>query len=210
MPVAMEDRPPYVVFEVRPEEDRAQTQQTGHYVAKDVVYAVVTPAGSKDRIEREVSLWLASTRQGVRDGRMPEAWLRHYEAAYAAFKSGQEPPLSGTPLRSWPPASPAIVATCIASGIRTVEDLAQANEEALGRLGMGARALRETARNWLSEAASSGTLVARMAEMEQRLEATVTALAAAEAARLQQTEIIGKLEAQLDREPQAVPVAKKL
>ena len=41
--------------------------------------------------------------------------------------------------------TPAEIANCLAVNVRTLEDLAGANEEALGRIGMGARALKTRA-----------------------------------------------------------------
>lgn len=35
-----EARPPYVTFEFRAEEDRAASIEAGHYVSKDVAYAL--------------------------------------------------------------------------------------------------------------------------------------------------------------------------
>lgn len=40
--------------------------------------------------------------------------------------------------------------------VRTVEDLAQANEETLAMLGMGGRALKDKAVSWLQSAGSTG------------------------------------------------------
>ena len=43
-------RPPHVVYERRAEEDRTASIEQGRYVSRDVDYAIVTPAGSKDRV----------------------------------------------------------------------------------------------------------------------------------------------------------------
>jgi hypothetical protein len=51
--MADELKPPYVRFEVRSVEDRTASIESGHYVGKDVIFAIVTPAGTRDRIERE-------------------------------------------------------------------------------------------------------------------------------------------------------------
>ena len=52
MPEIMQARPPYVQFEMRAVEDRQASIDAGHYVAKDVAYAIITPAGS--RVDPEV------------------------------------------------------------------------------------------------------------------------------------------------------------
>lgn len=149
-------KPPYVRFETRPIEDRSQSIEAGHVVFKDVVYALITPAGSRDCVEKVAEEWLLGLQPLVEEGRFPLEWLQYYEKAYDAFKRGQEIPLAGTSVKLWPVATPAQVATLLAANLRTVEELAEANEASLRRLGMGARDLQERARVWLRSAAVSG------------------------------------------------------
>lgn len=151
-----EARPPYVSFETRAKENRTKSIEAGHYMADDVNYVIVTPQGSKDKIEFVVEKWFSMLEGEVRANRFPMEWLRGYKAHYEAFKEGKEIPLSGTPILTWPPASPAQAANLAAVGIRTVEDLAQANEEAIRRMGMGGRALKQKAEQWLITAANIG------------------------------------------------------
>jgi len=69
---------------------------------------------------------------------------------YEMYKDGKGMPESGTPLRICTTLfSPAEIANCLAINVRTLEDLAGANEEALGRIGMGARALKTRAQECL-------------------------------------------------------------
>jgi len=89
---AMDDRPPYVQFEMRAVEDRQASIEQGHYVATDVAYALVTPAGSKDRVERVVEEWFLQLEQQVREERFPPAWFKAYKEAFAAWKEGNESP----------------------------------------------------------------------------------------------------------------------
>lgn len=141
----LEDRPPYVAFEIRQVEDRDATLKAGHYVARDVHYAIITPSGSKDRVEREVESWFANMKEMVAQGRFKGEWLTAYRDVYKQWSEGQEIPETGFPIRNWSMLSPSQVANLIAMNIRTVEDLAAANDEALDRMGMGARALRDRA-----------------------------------------------------------------
>lgn len=154
MPEINQPRPPYVTFELRPEEDRAQTLESGSYVAIDVPYAIITPQGSKDRIERKVDEWFPQLDQQAREGRIPAEWVRGFKADYTAWVAGNEIPEKGHPVKSWPAASPAQIKTLITAGLRTVEDVAAANEEAIMRLGMGGRALKQRAEEWLHSAAN--------------------------------------------------------
>ena len=183
-----EARPPYVTFELRAVEDREASIAAGHFVAKDVPYAVITPQGSKDRIERVAEEWFAQLEQQSREDRFPSEWLRAFKAAFKDWQEGHEPAVNGTDVRNWPAASPAQVKALLDVKVRTVEDLAAANEETISRLGMGGRALKARAVEWLNSAASTGkqaeslaALKAENADLKSRnetLEAQVRELAA--------------------------------
>lgn len=165
-----EDRPPYVTFEVRAEEDRQASIDAGHFVAKDVVYALITPMGSKDRIERVAADWLAKLEQDTNEGRFKREWLRHFKEVFRAYQDQTEAPINGTPLKQWPVASPAQILMLERLHVRSVEDLANANEEVLNRIGMGSRALKQKAVDWLANAASGGHLTEKVAAISQKLE----------------------------------------
>lgn len=152
----LEERPPFVRFEVRAEEDRQASIEAGHYVGKDFDYALITPMGSKDCIERKVDEWFLKLQSDVSEGRCPREWLAGFKGLYADWKSGRESPASGSPILDWPPASPSQIKTLLSLHVRTVEDLAAANEEVLGRIGMGARALKQRAIDWLASAKNTG------------------------------------------------------
>jgi hypothetical protein len=188
----MEARPPYVTFELRPEEDRNASIESGKYVARDVAYALITPQGSKDRVERKADEWLAHISVESRDGRFPEPWVKHYRDAFAAWESGQELPVNGTPILTWPAISPANVKMLLDLNIRTVEELAQATEEGLSHMGMGARALKQRAIDFIAQSGDAGKASAEMevlrtanaemqtqnAEMKKQLAALTSQVAA--------------------------------
>lgn len=156
MPDIQEARPPYVQFEVRGVEDRTTQIAEGRYATKDVIFAVITPAGSRDKFEKVAVDWLSDMAQQVQQERLPVQWLEHYRRLFEAFKTGQELPENGTSIREWPPLSPAQVKMLLDLRIRTVEDLAAANEEAISRLGMGGRNLKQKAIDWLAAASGIG------------------------------------------------------
>lgn len=164
---AVEARPPYVTFETKGLEDRAASIEKGHYCTVDIDYAIITPQGSKDRIEREVKDWFANLSQQSLEGRFPREWLTHFQASYKAWKDGQELPLSGTPILTWPVVSPAQVKSLLEAQIRTVEDLAGANEESLSRIGMGGRSLKDKAVSWMTQASSGGKVTEELSSMRQ-------------------------------------------
>ena len=151
-----EARPPYVTFEFRAEEDRAASIEAGHYVSKDVPFVLVTPMGSKDRHESPADEWFARREQDAAEGRFPREWLSAFKGAFAEWKAGREIPLNGTSVANWPVASPAQVKMLLDLKVRTVEDLAEANEETLNRLGMGGRTLKQKAQDWLASANDMG------------------------------------------------------
>lgn len=180
-------RPPHVIFERRAEEDRQASIEAGRYISRDVDYAIVTPSGSKDRVERVVSDWFTMLAGEVRAERWPQAWLDQLKSGYDAWTRGQTPPEHGTPLSTWPALSPAQVKNWAQIGIRTIEELAEANEETLSAYGMGSRDMKSRAGLFLENAKSdSGPLVAKLraaeeliASMQVRMESMEAQLQAA-------------------------------
>jgi hypothetical protein len=166
-----EVRPPFVQFEVRPVEDRAASEAAGCYVARDEHFAIITPAGSRDRYEFIVHEWLARMQREVKQDRVPGAWYDHYKAKYEAWKKGNDIDIDGTPLKTWPPISPAQLASVTGLGILSVEALAEAPEEAIMRLGMGGRALVNRAQAWIKSRAGEAQKIAEL----QRQVAELTA-----------------------------------
>lgn len=142
-------RPPFVQFEMRKEEDREASVKEGHYVAKDVVFAIITPQGSKDRVPRAYEDWIEQQKAAAAEGRIPSYWLAEWQAAHAAWSKNEEVPVNGHPLKNWPLLSPAQLANLLQLNCRTVEDVAALTEEGITRLGMGARALKLAAVDWL-------------------------------------------------------------
>ena len=161
-----EDRPPYVSFEIKAIEDRTASIAKGHYVTKDVDFAVITPQGSKDRTEREVTDWFAQMENQVQEQRFPRPWLLHFRASYTAWKEGQELPATGTPIVTWPVLLPSQVRSCIDARVRSVEDLATANEETLARIGMGGRTLKTKAVSWLAAASENGKVAEELTALK--------------------------------------------
>lgn len=159
-------RPPYVRFEIRTEEDREASIAEGHYVGKDVIFAIVTPTGSRDVVEKEVTAWLDNLREGVKQERIPSTWVEAYEHKLMLFKESQENPEDGAAIKDWPSATPSQIKTMLDIGVRTVEDLAAANEETLARIGMGSRALKQKAVIWLEGAEERGKGAERISSLE--------------------------------------------
>lgn len=180
--MSQEAKPPFVIFELRAVEDRAASIETGHYAAKDVVYAIITPAGTKDRIEKVAEDWLTDLEMAVQQERFPVEWLWAYRAAHKSWLETRETPEFGTPISTWPAVSPAQVKMLLDINLRTIESVAEATEEALSRIGMGARALKAKAQAWLDTAEGPGKISAELDTLRQQVEALTTRDAEREAA----------------------------
>lgn len=159
-------RPPYVRFEDRAVEDRTASIEKGHLVHKSVHFAIITPPGSRDQIEKEASQWLEDTARAVKDGRFPETWLMHFQRQYEAFKEGLELPEDGTPIRTWGAINRATAENILAANIRTVEDLAEANDQALSMIGIGAQTLKQRAKAYLQTIEKNGKPAEKIAALE--------------------------------------------
>lgn len=161
-----QERPPYVRYEYRAIEDRNATIEAGHFVARDVAYALITQPGSRDTVELVVEDWFSSLAADADNGRFPRDWLDAFKKQFAAWRDDRELPVDGTPIQNWPILSPAQVRTLQDLRVRSVEDLAAANAELIGRLGMGGLSLVQKAKDWLKNASSSGKIVEELASLK--------------------------------------------
>lgn len=169
---AAEAKPPYVTFAAVAVEDRAATLTNGAYTTKDVDFAFITPAGSKDIIEREVKDWFENIEKQADEKRFPTSWVRAFKESYKAWKEGNELPIHGTPIKTWPVPSPAQRQNLLNLHVTTVEALAECNEDVIRRLGMGGRPLKQQASDWLAaNSDSAGKLANEMTQLRSRLEA---------------------------------------
>lgn len=166
-----ENRPPYVVFERRPVEDRNASIAAGHYVSKDVDFAIITRPGSRDTLEKEAKIWLAEIAEKARknEGGVAQAWPIAFNFAYKAFLDGEELPVSGTPIKGWPVLSPSAQKDIIAAGIRTVEDLAELPESSLAGVGIGGIAFKQKAKAWLEAAKGPGKITEQLNAQAQQI-----------------------------------------
>ena len=195
---AYDNSPPFVRFETRAVEDGPASKAKGYYVSRDIDIIVIVPRGSggKIQIEEPYTRWLTSVRKTpfrteIRAGdaatpmssaRFPDEWIDKIEAAYAAWKKGQEVPENGTPLAQWGVCSPSQREQLIRLHLFTVEQLAEATEEALQNYGLGGRDLRQRARDFLTTREGQASKVsAEMAELRKQnesLQGQVTSLLA--------------------------------
>ena len=163
-----EDRPAYVRFERVAVEDVEATLKAGHYVAKDIDMALITPPYSKDVMKYKAKAWFDILKQDVNNGRIPQAWVDRYQETYSAFQKGQDIPLVGTAIKGWGIISPAQQETLIKMSVLTVEDLAAMNDEGIKRIGMGGIDLKNKAKAWLLQLKDNGALAVQMADLQKK------------------------------------------
>jgi len=158
----VQERPAYVEFEPRAIENRDKSMEAGHPVYEDVIFAIITPPGGNLVVEKVAEQWVESKRN--------DPFYRHYKESFEAFLEDREAPAEGTAIELWPAATPAMVKQIRGAGLRTVEDLAAANESSIQKMGMGGRALKQRATAWLESASNTGKVAEENAAMRATLE----------------------------------------
>lgn len=143
------------------------SEQAGHYVAIDMDMVEVRQIGSVNSVKFKVEQWLKQNDIEVTQGRMPSEHAEKYRESYRRWKAGQELPIEGTPIKSWPVITPAQVKMVLEVGVRTVEELSELSDEGLKRIGMGAIELKNKAKAWMAASQDKGKLAQEMAALQQ-------------------------------------------
>ncbi len=165
-------RPPHLRFIARAIEDRNASIEAGHPVFQDIDHVVLTPQGSRDSVEKPVKEWLAQTNEQVREERLPADWAEKFHSAYEHWKRGEAVPVEGSALANWPIITPGELLACKGLHILTIEDLAQANDQAIRGLGMGGLALKQRAMKYLQASDGPGKLMAENAALLEKFKAS--------------------------------------
>lgn len=160
----MNEMPSYINFEWRPVKDNEATIEHGQMIYKDVAFVIVTPPGGKQVFEGVAEEWLKNKLDRNDD------YYSHYKACYEAWLKQEEMPTKGTSVKNWPAISPAEVKALLGAELRTIEDVATANEPALKRVGPGAVSLKNRAKAWLSTAKNTGKPAEKIAALEAEVE----------------------------------------
>lgn len=154
----------YAKFYVRPEQDEEKSAKEGRPVFKDVEYIEIITAGDAKDVRR----------RPVR-----EADKYRFREAYSKFREGDQDQLVGTPISEVTWISAAIREELHFAKVRTVEQLAELNDQACGRL-PGMYDMKRKAAQWLQKANDSAPFTALHKENEElksRLEALEASLA---------------------------------
>lgn len=143
--------PPHLRFEQRAEEDRDATIKLGRKAFKDVDYVILLRPGTKDAFEANAKEWLDNCdKQANQDPpNWPIEWANAHRKMYEQWKAGQEITVQGFPIRQWARVSKAQAENLIMARVMSVEQLAEANEQTLTMIGMGARELKNDAIAWM-------------------------------------------------------------
>lgn len=162
MSALMPEVRPYLRFYTEERENRQATLENGIYTPIDVHMVEVTPVGGKNVFIDEADSWLRKTRERANNGNYPRDWLRDFEEMYKLYKEGEEIPEKGIPIKTCIMFSPAQQRQILNANIRTLQDLAACNEQAIEGMGPGGRALRDRARTAIEQSQDAGKVSAEM------------------------------------------------
>lgn len=154
----------YPEFFIKAVQKTAETEKKGRPVFKEVEYVRIFVAGdNKNIIEKKVS----------------DIEKQRWPAAYKAFQEKGETPMEGTPLEEWPLLSVSQVATLKAIHVKTVEQLASMDDNAISNYGMGGGKLRDQAqafidissgsKDYAKLASENKSMKTEMAELKKQL-----------------------------------------
>jgi hypothetical protein len=160
------DRPPYVIWEMRPVEDRNASIAAGHIVEKDVAFAVITRPGSRDTLETVAEDWLNKLRTNKE---LPPNWYPAFKQSFDSWQKGETAAVDGTPIKGWSVLGAGAQKTLISAGIMSVEDLANTSDQDLQNVGTGAMSFKLKAKAWLESAAGPGKAAEKAAAQDAKI-----------------------------------------
>jgi len=150
----------YPQFFMDPVEDIVASEQQGRPIFREEERVKIIMAGNP---------WSAPVFRVAEEHR--QRWPKEYEA----FKKGHEIAPDGTPLEQWPVLKKSMVLELKAIGFMTVEQIAAMNDQAIQRIGMGGRRLKDLAAAYLDEAHAAAVVTAATADSERK-DAEIAAL----------------------------------
>lgn len=138
-----------------------ESEKRGHPVFKDVEMVSIIPLGdNRTELHKEVT----------------DVERNRFKEEYAAFKAGEDGAKHvGLVLKEWPQITSSMVKTLNYFNIFTVEQLADIDDNAIQRVGMGTRDLVTKARAYLAQAKDTAA-TQRYAAENARLEGRIAEL----------------------------------
>jgi hypothetical protein len=159
------------IMELTPDGPIQKLSKDGVPVFRDVELVTVRQPGGVDSIIYELDKWLNSVIPSeLNSGRLHPDIAEYYRKAAKRFREGQEIPVEGTPIKTWPVLTPAQAETVLGIHVRTVEELANLADDGVRRLGMGGIDLKNKAKAWLAAASDKGKLTHEMAALQKKSE----------------------------------------
>lgn len=143
---------PFVAFKTEAVEDPVRTKADGVMRFKDQDYAVITvPGDTKANSIEKVESFFVKKEAERQAGRVHPEWIVRWRKEYDLYKQGLEIPVNGTPIKGWKLLSNAQQEELVRMHIRTVEELADMNADAMRHFGMGAQEYKRRAQSWLAQ-----------------------------------------------------------
>lgn len=181
-------RPPYIEFYVTAVDDPKRSVEVGYRVTKDVEMVRIIQPGSRDNLLKPAQQWLDEIKRKFLEGThdcFPEEWISAFRKKYELWKEGLEAPPMGTSVKEWPLLSPAQVQNLLACRLLTIEDVAEMTEQAMLQFGMGARELKEKAREWIKGKEVANAIAQENQELKKELAELRELVASLKAAEVQ-------------------------
>lgn len=150
-------------FEVRQVEDPKKSEELGHMAFREeewVKMHVDTRTVTETKMSDALEIWERNARNGDAAAR---AWLEHYRA----WKADEEAPIEGTPLSEWPYINKGQFQQCKKIGLRSIEQVANAEENDLRNINQG-RKLKYAAQAFLETAADKGKVAGEVVELRKQ------------------------------------------
>lgn len=163
------------------------SEQAGHPVYEDRDFIEIATPGDLNTIIHRVAT---------------DKDKANYANLFAQYKAGLEPSAEGVPIESWARLTPARVANYKALGFRTVEHIADMNDNVIQKVGMGAHGDRTAAKAYL-ESAQNTALAQRQALELERRDQTIADM------QRQIQELAARVEGQGGAQNEAEPAAKR-
>lgn len=149
-----------VRFYVKPVENKKRSKEEGRPIFDDREMVEIRFPGDKNRVHH------APAHESYRRGRDGQniTWAMEFPKHYEAFKDNIEYFGEGTPISELPFLTESKRSELRALNIHTAESLAALDGAALARLGMGGRALKDQAAEYINAAAGSAPNLKAVAE----------------------------------------------
>lgn len=144
--------------------------------------------------EERVEIYMPGNNLNIPVFRVTDEHRERWPKQYEAFKAGLEPPTDGIPLEEWPALNRSQILELKYLNFRTVEDIVNASDTSLQRIGMGARILKERAKAFVDDTAR----IALVEKTTSELSASTARVSDLELMVKQQTELLEKLQSQIN------------